>query len=401
MSIDLMRDKPTVGVPIGHGTNGTGAQLQPVNPAYNTYVGARYVPIFAGEWDATKTYEPLTIVMWQGNSYTSKTFVPAQTEISNEDFWALTGNYNAQVEVYRKEVEVIKENLKTEITHFDDIYSKIIDSKSICINSPAGATCRAFNNLTPNGSLASGAYLNALNEVENKSEVGLIVAIIDFNDKETSMQTINNFVDAAKNLFPNASVKWVSVMNPNCFSLYPNQPDTGIITERYITAIGDGLIKAGKLSAGLIAILKRGITSWVYNGEFLLNADIKIRINFNETFSSAGPVYLATKYVGQNCFCRWTSYNQTTSRAYDLTVPQMNEKSSTVIGSVANMATEAWENYNTNLFVGSVLTAITSLGGNNIPMPQNIDMYTPATISSGTKGLIGVPTNRSVAEQTV
>lgn len=113
MSIDLMRDKPTVGVPIGQGTNGSGAQLHPVNPAYNTYVGARYVPIFAGEWDATKTYEPLTIVMWQGNSYTSKTFVPAHTEIGNEDFWALTGNYNAQVEVYRQEVQNAVELSKT------------------------------------------------------------------------------------------------------------------------------------------------------------------------------------------------------------------------------------------------------------------------------------------------
>lgn len=129
MSIDLMRDKPTVGMPIGQGTNGSGAQLQPVNPAYNTYVGARYVPIFAGEWDATKTYEPLTIVMWQGNSYTSKTFVPAQTEISNEDFWALTGNYNAQVEVYRQEVEKVVNSFNELSIKFDDISVGFVSEK--------------------------------------------------------------------------------------------------------------------------------------------------------------------------------------------------------------------------------------------------------------------------------
>ena len=69
------------------------------------YVGARYVPIVAGEWDGTRTYEPLVIVTYQGNSYTSRQYVPAGIEIANEGFWALTGNYNAQVEHYREEVK--------------------------------------------------------------------------------------------------------------------------------------------------------------------------------------------------------------------------------------------------------------------------------------------------------
>ena len=71
------------------------------------YVGARYVPLFAEplEWDNTKAYEPLTIVLHQGNSYTSRQYVPVGVEIENDSFWALTGNYNAQVEQYRQEVK--------------------------------------------------------------------------------------------------------------------------------------------------------------------------------------------------------------------------------------------------------------------------------------------------------
>ena len=71
------------------------------------YVGARYVPLFADplEWDNTKAYEPLTIVLHQGNSYTSRQYVPVGVEIDNDSFWALTGNYNAQVEQYRQEVK--------------------------------------------------------------------------------------------------------------------------------------------------------------------------------------------------------------------------------------------------------------------------------------------------------
>lgn len=74
--------------------------------ATTQYIGARYVPLFADpiEWDKTKQYEPLTIVTNNGNSYTSRQFVPSGIEITNDAFWALTGSYNAQVEQYRKEV---------------------------------------------------------------------------------------------------------------------------------------------------------------------------------------------------------------------------------------------------------------------------------------------------------
>lgn len=78
--------------------------------AVRQYIGARYVPIFGrmGEesiqWDNTGTYEPLTVVLYQGNSYTSRQFVPVGIDITNEAFWAETGNYNAQVEQYRQEV---------------------------------------------------------------------------------------------------------------------------------------------------------------------------------------------------------------------------------------------------------------------------------------------------------
>ena len=71
------------------------------------YVGARYVPLFAQplEWNSTKEYEPLTIVLHQGNSYTSRQYVPVGVDIENDSFWALSGNYNAQVEQYRQEVK--------------------------------------------------------------------------------------------------------------------------------------------------------------------------------------------------------------------------------------------------------------------------------------------------------
>jgi hypothetical protein len=83
--------------------------------AFNTYTGARYVPLILGEYDANRVtgYEPLSVVLYEGNSYTSKTFVPKGVAPTNELMWACTGNYNAQIEQYRGEVTQAIEDLNS------------------------------------------------------------------------------------------------------------------------------------------------------------------------------------------------------------------------------------------------------------------------------------------------
>ena len=70
------------------------------------YIGARYVPVFANppEWNDTRGYEPLTIVLHEGNSFTSTQYVPSGVDIKNTEYWLETGNWNAQIEAYRQEV---------------------------------------------------------------------------------------------------------------------------------------------------------------------------------------------------------------------------------------------------------------------------------------------------------
>ena len=79
----------------------------------NVYVGHRYVPKIMGEWDNTQLYEPLSIVQNQGGSFTSRQYVPVGVEINNEDYWSLTGNYNAQVEQYRQLVVQYQNEVNT------------------------------------------------------------------------------------------------------------------------------------------------------------------------------------------------------------------------------------------------------------------------------------------------
>lgn len=100
--------------------------------AYRQYIGSRYVPIFGRkgedtyEWDGgLAPYEPLTVVMHQGNSFTSVQYVPTGIDINNRKYWAETGNWNAQVEAYRQEVRTfdrrISDNTSTIAENTDAI----------------------------------------------------------------------------------------------------------------------------------------------------------------------------------------------------------------------------------------------------------------------------------------
>lgn len=79
----------------------------------NIYIGNRYVPKIMGTWDSSIEYEGLSIVQWEGNSFTSKKMVPSNVLLSNEEYWASTGNYNAQLENYRREVKLVDEKVDT------------------------------------------------------------------------------------------------------------------------------------------------------------------------------------------------------------------------------------------------------------------------------------------------
>ena len=110
--------------------------LDLINTTRHTqYIGARYVPIFGRkgetsiEWDNSAPYEPLTIVLHQGNSYTSRQYVPTGIDILNEDFWANTGNYNAQIEQYRAEVAAYNNRIQTNTNNIETNTTDIINNK--------------------------------------------------------------------------------------------------------------------------------------------------------------------------------------------------------------------------------------------------------------------------------
>lgn len=92
------------------------------------YIGARYVPKFADpiEWDNQRSFEALTVVNYMGASYTSKKAVPAGVKPTDANYWAVTGNYNAQVEQYRQETVRMGEDIEGLINNVKQLEGKKI-----------------------------------------------------------------------------------------------------------------------------------------------------------------------------------------------------------------------------------------------------------------------------------
>ena len=72
------------------------------------YVGNRCIPMPMGNWDKTKEYENLSVVLASnGDSYTSKKNVPKGIELSNTEYWAISSRFNAQLETQKKRIDNI------------------------------------------------------------------------------------------------------------------------------------------------------------------------------------------------------------------------------------------------------------------------------------------------------
>lgn len=66
--------------------------------ATTQYIGARYVPRHMGEWDVNTQYGALDVVLYtDGNSYTAKCFPPKGTIPTNDQYWALSAQFNQQL----------------------------------------------------------------------------------------------------------------------------------------------------------------------------------------------------------------------------------------------------------------------------------------------------------------
>lgn len=138
--------------------------------ANRQYVGARYVPKFyegsnGNNWENDVSYEPLTVVQYMNDSYTSKKPVPNTigSPNHNPEYWAHTGAYNAQVEQYRQEVIEAVEDIESRVAYATpQMYGAKADG--ITDDSDAINECLAENDfvIIPAGIYAVGKTIELL-----------------------------------------------------------------------------------------------------------------------------------------------------------------------------------------------------------------------------------------------
>lgn len=107
------------------------------NMAIKKYIGARYAPQFMGAWDKASEYAALSVVYTNDQSYISRKTVPANTEITNTEFWIKSADWNAQVAQYNQNVEKYQANVER--------YNQNVETYNANVDNFFDATIHAYN----------------------------------------------------------------------------------------------------------------------------------------------------------------------------------------------------------------------------------------------------------------
>lgn len=94
--------------------------------AIKKYIGARYAPKFMGAWDKSSEYAALSVVYTNEQSYVSRKTVPANTEITNTEFWIKSADWNAQVTQYNQNVERYENEVHGYAETVNDLVGKTV-----------------------------------------------------------------------------------------------------------------------------------------------------------------------------------------------------------------------------------------------------------------------------------
>ena len=178
---------------------------------HRQYLGARYVPIFGRkdesttEWDNSEPYESLTIVTYQGNSYTSRQEVPAGVLLTDTDYWVSTGNFNAQVDAYRQEVVTLTNKVNAldnslPGSAFDSVNT--VEAALLSIEAGADTRLDAIESALPISEFDSVNTVKAAIDAVS-SEAGDISALLPATDFDT-VNTVKAAINAEKTARENA-----------------------------------------------------------------------------------------------------------------------------------------------------------------------------------------------------
>lgn len=170
------------------------------NMAIKKYIGARYAPKFMGAWDKASEYAALSVVYTNEQSYVSRKTVPANTEITNTEFWIKSADWNAQVtqynenvEQYNQNVERYNQNVKTYLAAVDQFYADTLHSYDTKAEMVADTSLKLGDTLLTCGGTAigdgGGSFYQVVSETSAKAvalENGLFALPFEFQPYDYS-----------------------------------------------------------------------------------------------------------------------------------------------------------------------------------------------------------------------
>lgn len=245
------------------------------------YIGARYAPKFMGAWDKTKEYAALSVVYANEQSYVSRKTVPANTEITNTEFWIMSADWNAQVTQYNQNVER---------------YEKEVLKYSDTVNSLVGKTVYTYNTKD--------------DMVEDKR--------VQLNDTlmTCGYAKVNDKMGSFYKAVATTSAKAIALQN-NLYAApfeLTEAKDSDIATPQQYGAIGDGIaddtaavqaalnsdkgfvvIKAGTYNIKSMLRITNNVSVYMANNAILkATADMESVISIDNTNVPAGPTDLSS-----------------------------------------------------------------------------------------------------------
>lgn len=170
------------------------------NMAIKKYIGARYAPKFMGAWDKSSEYAALSVVYANEQSYVSRKTVPANTEITNTEFWIKSADWNAQVtrynqnvESYQANVERYNQNVETYTNAVDQFYADTLHSYDTKADMVADRSLKLGDTLLTCGNAAigdgGGSFYQVVSETSAKAvalENGLFALPFEFQPYDYS-----------------------------------------------------------------------------------------------------------------------------------------------------------------------------------------------------------------------
>jgi hypothetical protein len=170
------------------------------NMAIKKYIGARYAPKFMGAWDKASEYAALSVVYTNDQSYVSRKTVPANTEITNTEFWIKSADWNAQVtqynqnvEQYQANVEQYNQNVETYNQAVDQFYADTLHSYDTKADMVADRSLKLGNTLLTCGNATigdgGGSFYQVVGETSAKAvalENGLFALPFEFQPYDYS-----------------------------------------------------------------------------------------------------------------------------------------------------------------------------------------------------------------------